>query len=54
MATALIGLVIPLMLAVATDGRGVAAPAPEIFAPGVISASAHEAASAFTADGNTV
>lgn len=51
---ALIGLVIPLMLAAAADEHGVAASAPEIFAPGVISASAHEAAPAFTADGNTV
>jgi len=32
----------------------VTSPAPEIFAPGVISTAAHEAAPAFTRDGNTV
>jgi hypothetical protein len=54
MAIALIGFVIPWMLAVAVDSPGVATQLPEIFAPGVISSPAHEAAPAFAMDGNTV
>ncbi len=40
--------------AVAAAGRGDVAPVPEVFAPGVISSEAHDAAPAFTPDGQTV
>ena len=53
---ALIGIVLPWVLAAAAASAdpGVAARPPEIFAPGVISSPAHEAAPAFTPDGRTV
>ena len=46
-------LLLVLSVPVALAAEGIS-PAPEIFAPGVISAAAHEAAPAFTHDGGTV
>ena len=43
-----------LVLSAPLAAAQVISPTPEIFAPGVISAAAHEAAPAFTRDGNTV
>lgn len=52
--TVLIGWILPCVLSAAAGEPGVAARVPEIFAPDVVSSSAHEAAPAFTRDGNTV
>jgi len=50
----LIGWVLPWVLSAASGESEVTSRPPEIFAPGVISSSAHEAAPAFTRDGRTV
>ena len=49
----LLALLLVLSASRATAAQ-VISPAPEIFSPGVISTAAHEAAPAFTRDGNTV